>query len=100
MSCSNAMAVSLRSLKDTAIPANQTRARCRIFAAMARSDAHTLPEDIRILVVEDDAVEMTHLTLLQEELGYEVAASVDNALDAMVAFIRTRPDLVMLDIHL
>lgn len=67
---------------------------------MARSDAHTLPEDIRILVVEDDAVEMTHLALLLEELGYEVTASADNALDAMVAFARTRPDLVMLEIHL
>ena len=67
---------------------------------MARSDAHTLPEDIRILVVEDDAVEMTHLALLLEELGYEVTASADNALDAMVAFARTRPDLVMVEIHL
>ncbi|MGC6533214.1 MAG: hypothetical protein ACON34_09455 [Flavobacteriales bacterium] len=62
---------------------------------MARSDAHTLPEDIRILVVEDDAVEMTHLALLLEELGYEVTAWADNTLDAMVAFARSRPDLVM-----
>ena len=67
---------------------------------MASPDAHTLPEYVRILVVEDDAVEMTHLAILLEELGYEVTASADNALDAMVAFARTRPDLVMLDIHL
>ena len=67
---------------------------------MASTNAHTLPKDIRILVVEDDAVEMTHLALLLEELGYEVTASADNALDAMVAFARTRPQLVMLDIQL
>ena len=67
---------------------------------MASPDAHTLPEDVRILVVEDDAVEMTHLAILLEELGCEVTASADNALDAMVAFARTRPDLVMLDTHL
>ncbi len=67
---------------------------------MASPDAHNLPEDVRILVVEDDAVEMTHLAILLEELGYEVTASADNVLDAMVAFARTRPDLVMLDIHL
>jgi CheY-like chemotaxis protein len=67
---------------------------------MAQAASTSGDAPVRILAVEDDAVELTHLTILLEELGYEVVAHADNALDAMVAFAQKIPDLVVLDIHL
>ena len=74
--------------------------RQRTFRPMlpAADAIHNHP--VRVLIVEDDEVEKTHLSILLEELGYEIVGVADNALDALVAFAKTQPDLVMLDIHL
>lgn len=66
--------------------------------SLASDNFHDLP--VRVLIVEDDLVEKTHLSILLNELGYVVLGEADNALDALVAFAKTQPDLVMLDIHL
>lgn len=57
-------------------------------------------KDIHILCVEDDPVELTHLQILLEKGGYHSFESVDNAVDALVAFNLNQPDLIVLDIHL
>lgn len=52
-----------------------------------------------ILLVEDEESYREPLTYQLERDGYEVVA-VDNGLDALPAFARTHPDLVLLDLML
>jgi DNA-binding LytR/AlgR family response regulator len=59
-----------------------------------------MEEKIKILVVEDDLVEFTHLEILLGQLGHTVLAHVDNAIDAITAFGKERPDLVIADISI
>ncbi|RZJ23628.1 MAG: sigma-54-dependent Fis family transcriptional regulator [Acinetobacter sp.] len=54
----------------------------------------------KILIVEDQFVEANNLQLILERAGYEVTGIVRSVLAALKAIERTRPDLVMLDIHL
>lgn len=54
--------------------------------------------DIRILVLEDEALHAARLEILLEELGYTVIQIVDNAEEAVRVFKATQPDLVILDI--
>jgi len=59
-----------------------------------------MEEKIKILVVEDDLVEYTHLEILLTQLGHSVSAHVDNAIDAIMAFGKQKPDLVIADISI
>ena len=59
-----------------------------------------MEEKIKILVVEDDLVEYTHLEILLSQLGHTVSAHADNAIDAIMAFGKDRPDLVIADISI
>lgn len=55
---------------------------------------------VRILIAEDEPLIAEDLRGYLEELGYEVVAGCDNALDAMIGIATTRPDLLLLDIDL
>ena len=55
---------------------------------------------IRILLVEDDLVERTHVETLLQQIGHQVVATADNVLDALTLFSKDRPDIVLTDIGL
>ncbi|MGV3636524.1 MAG: LytR/AlgR family response regulator transcription factor [Flavobacteriales bacterium] len=55
---------------------------------------------VRILIVEDEPLIAEDLRAHVEELGYEVCAVCDNALEAMGEVAARRPDLLLLDINL
>lgn len=55
---------------------------------------------VRILIVEDEPLIAEDLRAHLEELGYEVCATCDNALDAMGEIASHKPDLLLLDINL
>jgi DNA-binding LytR/AlgR family response regulator len=55
---------------------------------------------VRILIVEDEPLIAEDLRAHLEELGYEVCAVCDNALDAMAEIGAHVPDLLLLDINL
>ncbi|MCB0795778.1 MAG: LytTR family transcriptional regulator DNA-binding domain-containing protein [Flavobacteriales bacterium] len=56
--------------------------------------------NVRIVVVEDDAVIAADLAALLGDLGYTVSATCPNARTAMLALARHEPDLLLLDIQL
>lgn len=57
-------------------------------------------QNIRILIVEDDPFYAVELEKTVEELGYEIAGSLDNS-DAVLAFWETSSaDLVLMDISI
>lgn len=56
--------------------------------------------NVRILIVEDEPLIAEDLRAHLEELGYEVCAACDNALDAMAEVVARKPDLLLLDINL
>jgi DNA-binding LytR/AlgR family response regulator len=53
---------------------------------------------IRILIVEDDDLVRALLDVIISDLGHHIVASVDNALDALVAYSVHRPHVVISDI--
>jgi DNA-binding LytR/AlgR family response regulator len=55
---------------------------------------------MRILVAEDDHIFANTIEILVEELGYELVKIVDNAEEMLSLIAATKPDLVLLDIHL
>ncbi|QQR88054.1 MAG: response regulator [Flavobacteriales bacterium] len=57
-------------------------------------------DQVRILIVEDEPLIAEDLRAHLEELGYEVCAACDNALDAMSEIGSRKPDLLLLDINL
>jgi CheY-like chemotaxis protein len=54
----------------------------------------------RLLVVEDEPLVATPLTLMLKRLGYEVAAIVDSGEEAVKMAFALVPDLVLMDINL
>lgn len=56
--------------------------------------------NVRILIVEDEPLIAEDLRAHLEELGYELCAVCDNALDAMAEVVARKPDLLLLDINL
>ena len=56
--------------------------------------------NVRIVVVEDDAVIAADLAALLDELGYTVCTTCSDARSAMLALARHEPDLLLLDIQL
>lgn len=55
---------------------------------------------VRILIVEDEPLIAEDLQAHLEDLGYEVCAICDNAIDAMAEVAAQKPDLLLLDINL
>lgn len=53
-----------------------------------------------IFVVEDDALTARQIKLYIKEIGYQLAGSSTNAADALVQIGQSKPDLVLMDIHL
>ncbi len=53
-----------------------------------------------ILVVEDESIVSMEIQSRLRRLGYEVAAALDNAEEAIEMAERTKPDLVLMDIQL
>ncbi len=54
----------------------------------------------KILIVEDEAVTALDIKLNLEDLGYEIVAVVDNAIDALNIAAEKSPDLTIMDIQL
>ena len=54
----------------------------------------------RILIVEDDAIIARDIRTTLQDLGYSVVAVVASGEAAMSAITSTRPDLVLMDIHI
>jgi len=55
---------------------------------------------IRILIVEDDELIRALLDVIISDLGHTIVASVDNAVDALVAFSVHHPHVVISDIEI
>ena len=55
---------------------------------------------IKVLLVEDDWIIAKEIAYNLQDLGFEVAASVDNAEEASRQIKLLQPDLVILDIDL
>lgn len=56
--------------------------------------------NMTLLIAEDEALHADRFELLAQQMGYEVAGVFDNAFDALDAFHRCQPDVLLLDIHL
>lgn len=57
-------------------------------------------ESLSILVVEDDYSFSLELKMLINELGYSVAACIDNSEEAIRFILQTPPDLILMDIDI
>ena len=55
---------------------------------------------IRILIVEDDELIRALLDVIISDLGHTIVASVDNAVDALVAYSLNHPHVVISDIEI
>ncbi|MCU0445384.1 MAG: response regulator [Microscillaceae bacterium] len=55
---------------------------------------------MRILVAEDDPIFADNLTILIDELNYQLIGVVDNSEEFLRTYLATQPDLVLLDIHI
>ncbi len=54
----------------------------------------------RLLIVEDEMIVVTDLSIRLAQMGYEVVGSTNNGKEALVMAEDLRPDLVLMDIHL
>ena len=64
------------------------------------SSVERVPQKLRILVVEDEALVAADLEERLSQLGYEVCGVVDTAEQAIERAAALSPDLVLMDIHL
>ncbi len=55
---------------------------------------------LRVLIAEDDTMIGAYLGEMLTEMGYDVCAIEVNALDAVAAAVRCRPDLMIVDVRL
>ncbi|MGA2410750.1 MAG: response regulator [Candidatus Binataceae bacterium] len=55
---------------------------------------------VNVMIVEDDPVTLAVLQKRLQAIGCDIAATADNAADALAKFRETKPDLVTLDIQL
>ncbi len=55
---------------------------------------------IKILIIEDEAIVAWNLELLLQNFGYEVTGTADNARHGLQLFHQHAPDLVLLDINI
>lgn len=56
--------------------------------------------NIKILVVEDDMITAADISLQLTQAGYEVSGITPRGEDALKSIESTRPDLVLMDVHL
>ena len=54
----------------------------------------------RVMIVEDEAIVAAELWQNLEHLGYQVIASTDMGIDAIILALENRPDLILMDIAL
>ena len=54
----------------------------------------------KILIVEDEELYADKLEMLVDKLGYEHIATVDNSTDALSIIKQTKPDLILMDVHI
>ena len=66
---------------------------------MSAVDAVTAPGRLRILVVDDNIDQVRSMAYLLRDLGYQVDYALNGIIAADVA-LRTRPHIVLLDMHL
>lgn len=59
-----------------------------------------MPEKIKILIVEDEAIVAMDLAAGLEKDGYEVVGIADNASDASDIFKENEVDIVLMDVHI
>jgi len=57
-------------------------------------------QQLRVLIIEDDGMISLLLTILLEEMGYEVCATAATEDEAVAAADQTRPDLIIADVNL
>ncbi len=57
-------------------------------------------QQLRVLIIEDDGMISLLLTILLEEMGYEVCATAATEDEAVVAAAQTLPDLIIADVNL
>ena len=57
-------------------------------------------EPLRILIVEDNALVLMQLEMLLEDAGHTVVGTAMAAEEAVALIGKTRPELVLLDLHL
>ena len=55
---------------------------------------------IRVLIIEDDELVRALLDVIISDLGHHIVASVDNAVDALVAYSVHQPHVVISDIEI
>lgn len=55
---------------------------------------------LRVMIVEDDAMQVRVLRHVVGQLGYEVVAALETAEEAEARFDELQPDLLLLDVHL
>ncbi|MEL7147278.1 MAG: response regulator, partial [Bacteroidota bacterium] len=55
---------------------------------------------MKVLIVEDEQVYAGTLEMFLDQLGYEVSGICANGKDALESFHASKPDLVLMDIHL
>ncbi len=56
--------------------------------------------DLKILIVEDDLSFSIELEMMVEEIGYSVAANLDNSGEVLEFIMTTPPDLILMDIDI
>ena len=59
-----------------------------------------MTEPLRVLIVEDEAVVLMQLETLLEDAGHEIVGMAMSANEAIPMIQETRPELVLLDLHL
>ena len=69
-------------------------------AAKASSQTPALPRRIRVLIADDEFHVRQVMAAIVHALGADVVAQAGDGEEAVEAFARTRPDLVLLDINM
>lgn len=59
-----------------------------------------MSEPLRVVIVEDEALILMQIEILLEEAGHHVVGTAVRARDAVAVAMRTRPDLVFIDLQL
>ena len=55
---------------------------------------------VRVFIVEDDVIHASRLEMYLDEMGYGLAGTASNAGEALNMIAATKPDLLLVDIHL